>query len=100
MQKPSSAFSKPSPPPDTNRASKSPSRSTPRPAGSTPPPKKIRLQEIRQNRAHLSRDGQVLGSLGGQISHRLHRRRPLRRRLGRLENHHPRPGQKNPARSL
>ena len=34
---------------------------------------------------------------GPPISHRLHRRRPGRRRLGRLEAPHPRSRQKNPA---
>ena len=47
---------------------------------------KVRIQEIRQERAHLRADGRFLRRMGFAISHRLHRRRHGRRRLGRLES--------------
>ena len=52
---------------------------------------KVRLQEVRQERAHLRTDGGVLGELGQQVPDRLHRRRHGRRRLGRLESCSPTP---------
>ena len=46
----------------------------------------VRLQEVRQERAHLGADGGILGQLGQQVPDRLDRRRHGRRRLGRLED--------------
>ena len=50
--------------------------------------RQVRLQEVRQARADLARDGCLLGELGSPVPHRQHRRRPRRRRLGRLEDPH------------
>ncbi len=51
--------------------------------------RQICLQEVRQVRAHLGADDRILGRLGPPVPHRLHRRRPGRRRLGRMETSSP-----------
>ena len=58
--------------------------------------RQVRLQEIRQEPAHLRSDGEVLGQVGGAISDHFHRRRHGRRRLGRLEDSDRRARQEDP----
>ena len=48
--------------------------------------RQVRFQEIRQEPADVRADGEVLGQLGGAVSHHFDRRRHGRRRLGRLED--------------
>ena len=57
----------------------------------------VRLQEVRQERAHFRANGRVLGKLGPPVSDHFHRRRHGRRRLGRLEAAHRHAGHQDSA---
>ena len=88
MKKRSTSCSKPSPKRATNPA---PNRHRARPGRQRilrQSQRQVRLQEVRQEPANFRSDGEVLGQLGGTVSHHFHRRRHGRRRLGRLEAHY------------
>nr|GFD60505.1 hypothetical protein [Tanacetum cinerariifolium] len=60
--------------------------------------RRVPLQKEHRRQADARANGELLGRLDQKIPHHQHRRRPGRRRLGGLEEHHRPGGKENPAR--